>query len=117
MAPSELLERLVRVLEELGLRYLVTGSTATIFYGEPRFTADIDLPTFTLLSDFGSSPQCLEGARGWMDPQGRDILGLYAQDTWRVSHLTSLNAGVRYDNYSDFGRAISTRQKRRTRLA
>lgn len=43
MEPSELLERLVRALEELGLRYLVTGSTATIFYGEPRFTADIDV--------------------------------------------------------------------------
>jgi hypothetical protein len=43
MEPSELLERLVRELEALGLRYLVTGSTATIFYGEPRFTADIDV--------------------------------------------------------------------------
>ena len=30
-------------IEELGLRYLVTGATATIFYGEPRFTNDIDV--------------------------------------------------------------------------
>ena len=30
-------------LERLGLRYFVTGSTATIFFGEPRFTNDIDL--------------------------------------------------------------------------
>lgn len=43
MEPSDLLQHLVRVLEELELRYLVTGSTATIFYGEPRFTADIDV--------------------------------------------------------------------------
>ncbi len=27
----------------MGLRYFVTGSTATIFYGEPRFTNDIDI--------------------------------------------------------------------------
>ena len=27
----------------MGLRYFVTGSTATIFYGEPRFTNDIDV--------------------------------------------------------------------------
>lgn len=43
MEQSELLRMVVRVLEELGLPYLVTGSTATIFYGEPRFTADIDV--------------------------------------------------------------------------
>jgi len=43
MEPSELLRRIVGVLEELGLPYLVTGSTATIFYGEPRFTADVDV--------------------------------------------------------------------------
>ncbi len=31
------------VFERLGLRYLVTGSLATVFYGEPRFTNDIDI--------------------------------------------------------------------------
>lgn len=48
MEPSELLRFVVSVLEQLGLRYFVTGSTVTIFYGEPRFTNDIaivvDLP-------------------------------------------------------------------------
>lgn len=43
MEPSELLRYLVRTLEELGSPYLVTGSTATIVYGEPRFTNDIDV--------------------------------------------------------------------------
>jgi hypothetical protein len=33
----------VGVFERLGLRYLVTGSLATVFYGEPRFTNDIDI--------------------------------------------------------------------------
>jgi hypothetical protein len=31
------------VLNAMGLRYFVTGSMATIFYGEPRFTNDIDV--------------------------------------------------------------------------
>jgi hypothetical protein len=31
------------IIEDLGLRYFITGSTATIFYGEPRFTNDIDV--------------------------------------------------------------------------
>lgn len=30
-------------LESLAIRYFVTGSVATILYGEPRFTNDIDL--------------------------------------------------------------------------
>jgi len=40
---SELLERVTRTLEELSIPYLVTGSVATIAYGEPRFTNDVDV--------------------------------------------------------------------------
>ena len=43
MGQSELLRYLTQVLERIGLRYFVTGSTATIFFGEPRFTNDIDV--------------------------------------------------------------------------
>jgi hypothetical protein len=43
MEPSELLQRIVAILERLDLRYFVTGSMATIFFGEPRFTNDIDI--------------------------------------------------------------------------
>jgi hypothetical protein len=35
MEPSDLLRFVVSTLERLGLRYFVTGSTVTIFYGEP----------------------------------------------------------------------------------
>ena len=41
--PDELLRSLIGVLEKLGLRYFVTGSIAAIYYGEPRFTNDIDV--------------------------------------------------------------------------
>jgi hypothetical protein len=43
MDQAELLRRLVDKLERLNLAYFVTGSTATIVYGEPRFTNDIDI--------------------------------------------------------------------------
>ena len=43
MEQLDLLRYATHVLEEMGLRYFVTGSTATIFYGEPRFTNDIDV--------------------------------------------------------------------------
>jgi len=43
MEPSDLLRHLVAALEKLGTRYFVTGSTASLFFGEPRFTNDIDV--------------------------------------------------------------------------
>lgn len=43
MEPAELLRHACDALEQLQVSYLVTGSTATIAYGEPRFTNDIDI--------------------------------------------------------------------------
>lgn len=43
MEQHDLLRLLCRQLEDLGLRYFITGSTVTIFFGEPRFTNDIDV--------------------------------------------------------------------------
>jgi hypothetical protein len=43
MEQLDLLRMVVGTIEGMGLRYFVTGSTATIFYGEPRFTNDIDV--------------------------------------------------------------------------
>lgn len=38
-----ILKRVVRVCDSLGLRYYVTGSIASMFYGEPRYTEDVDI--------------------------------------------------------------------------
>ncbi len=43
MGPYELLEKVVAILERLQIPYLVTGSVASMAYGEPRFTNDIDV--------------------------------------------------------------------------
>jgi hypothetical protein len=43
MEQSDLLGFVVRAIEGMGVAYFVTGSTATIFYGEPRLTNDIDV--------------------------------------------------------------------------
>ena len=51
MEPSDLLTLLSRKLDELGIGYLVTGSMATIAYGEPRFTNDIDVVISLRLKD------------------------------------------------------------------
>ena len=43
MDQSDLLRMVVEVLERLSIPYFITGSLATTFYGEPRFTNDIDV--------------------------------------------------------------------------
>lgn len=43
MEPEDLLRHVRDVCDRLSLTYLVVGSTATIAYGEPRFTNDIDI--------------------------------------------------------------------------
>lgn len=43
MTQAELLRYLVDALEELGIEYMIVGSQASIYYGEPRFTQDIDV--------------------------------------------------------------------------
>jgi hypothetical protein len=43
MEPEDLLRAVVDACGKLGIPYFVTGSTATIAYGEPRFTNDIDV--------------------------------------------------------------------------
>lgn len=43
MEQSDLLRHLASTLERLEIPCFVTGSTASIAYGEPRFTNDIDV--------------------------------------------------------------------------
>jgi hypothetical protein len=43
MEQSELLRFAITALERLAVPYLITGSTATIAFGEPRFTNDFDI--------------------------------------------------------------------------
>lgn len=43
MQPDELIRRVSDTCERLGLEYFVTGSVASMYYGEPRFTRDVDV--------------------------------------------------------------------------
>jgi hypothetical protein len=46
MAEPELFLLFVRPLNRAEIRYMVTGSVAAMFYGEPRLTHDVDLVAF-----------------------------------------------------------------------
>ena len=40
---SDLFALFVRPLHRSGLRYMISGSLASIYYGEPRLTMDVDI--------------------------------------------------------------------------
>jgi hypothetical protein len=55
MEQSDLLRYVCELFERLDVRYFVTGSQATIAFGEPRFTNDIDMVadlSLALLDEF-----------------------------------------------------------------
>ncbi len=41
--PRQLLAKVVKVLDELDIPYMVTGGMAVLIWGRPRFTADVDI--------------------------------------------------------------------------
>ena len=51
MPEPELFLLFVRPLNRAGIRYVVTGSVAAIFYGEPRLTHDVDFIVFLSEAD------------------------------------------------------------------
>ncbi len=51
MPPPEPFLVFTRKFEELGIRYMVSGSVAAIFYGEPRMTNDVDIIVFLHAGD------------------------------------------------------------------
>jgi hypothetical protein len=57
MPEPDLIELFVRPLDRLQFRYLVTGSVASMLYGEPRVTHDVDLVVFLRAADIPRLPE------------------------------------------------------------
>lgn len=57
MPEPDLIDLFVRPLARLEFRYLVTGSVASMLYGEPRVTLDIDLVVFLRAADIARLPE------------------------------------------------------------
>jgi hypothetical protein len=57
MREADLFLLFVRPLNRAGIRYVVTGSVAAIFYGEPRLTHDVDFVVFLKDADIQALTQ------------------------------------------------------------
>ncbi len=67
MSQPELLKRVVRTLDELGIDYMITGSVASSLQGEPRSTHDIDFVVALRPSDVDRLVNAFAGPDFYVD--------------------------------------------------
>jgi hypothetical protein len=68
MLGVELFLLFVQPLNRSGLRYVIGGSVAAIFYGEPRLTNDVDIMVFLRDSDINRLPDIFPAADFYLPP-------------------------------------------------
>ena len=68
MPEAELSLLYLRPLNKLGLRYIVSGSVASILYGEPRFTNDLDVVVFLRHDDIPRLAEAFQSPEFYFPP-------------------------------------------------
>src|SRR5271166_5690929 len=68
MPENDLALLFVRPLNQMGVRYIVSGSIAAIIYGEPRLTHDIAFVVFLRGSDIIRLPECFTSPAFYVPP-------------------------------------------------
>jgi hypothetical protein len=64
---SDLLKKITGDFDSLGISYFITGSIASIVYGEPRFTHDIDIVADLSEKDIGPLQKCFPEEEFYFD--------------------------------------------------
>lgn len=68
MPEPDLVELFVRPLETLRVRYLISGSVASMLYGEPRITHDVDLIVFLRDTDVATLGEAFPAESFYVPP-------------------------------------------------
>jgi hypothetical protein len=68
MPEADLFLLFVRPLNRAGIRYVISGSVAAIFYGEPRLTHDVDFIAFLNEADTGRLPEVFPSSDFYLPP-------------------------------------------------
>jgi hypothetical protein len=98
MPEPELFLLFVRPLNEAGIRYMVAGSVAVIFYGEPRLTHDVDFVCFLNSNDISLLNQIFPAPDFYVPPA--DVIALEANRPQRGSfNMIHAPTGFKADVY------------------
>ena len=112
MEQYELLRHVVRCFEDLNIPYLVTGAIASIAYGEPRFTNDIDIVADIKEAHITGLRNCFSEEEYYLD---EDMIrdAIHHQHQFNIIHPSSgLKIDVIIRNSTDFDNSRFSRIKR-----
>jgi hypothetical protein len=88
----------IRPLRQAGIRYIVTGSVASIFYGEPRLTLDVYLLVFLKVGDIARLPGLFPANEFYLPP-AEIIAGEARREQRGHFNLLHLATGFKADLY------------------
>lgn len=99
MSQGELLARITRTLEDAAVPYMVVGSIASSFHGEPRMTRDIDIVIDPTIASLHRLVESLLASDLYVDPgaaaealERRSSFNVIEADSgWKVDFLIRKN--------------------------
>ena len=98
MPEPELFLLFVRPLNRAGIRYVVSGSVAAIFYGEPRLTHDVDFVVFLNATDIQKLPTVFPATEFYQPPL-ETMLAETAREHHGHFNLIHRDTGFKADLY------------------
>lgn len=98
MPEPELFLLFVRPLNRAAIRYVVTGSVAAIFYGEPRLTHDVDFVVFLNSGDVARLAEVFPASEFYLPPASA-IAQEISREQRGHFNLIHLGTGFKADFY------------------
>jgi hypothetical protein len=105
MPEPELFLLFVAPLNRARIRYIITGSVAAIFYGEPRLTNDVALVVFPNEDDIRRLPEIFPSTDFYLPPHETIIAELARPErgSFNIIHMdTSFKADIYLTGRSEF---------------
>lgn len=99
MPEPELSLLFVRPLNQLGVRYIVSGSVAAILYGEPRLTHDVDFVVFLRNEDIPRLRGAFPAGEFYV-PQAGEIAAEIAREQKGHFNVIHADTGFKADFYT-----------------
>lgn len=104
MHPADIAKIFAGPLEAMGLPYMITGSVAAMFYGEPRMTLDLDL-VLSLSEDNVNALLAAYPESDFYCPPGEVLHAEIRRRAFAHFNLIHLQTGLKADIYLEKGAA------------
>jgi len=99
MPEPDLIQLFAQPLNQIGVRYLVSGSVAAMLYGEPRVTHDIDFVVFLRSEDVAKLSEIFPAPEFYVPP-ANIIVGEMARERHGHFNIIHADSGLKADFYT-----------------